>query len=125
MSTIKFLFDENANPRFKATLLRRQPAIDVLQVGDRGAPPRTTLDPDLLVYLEGARRILVSDNRKSMPGHLQDHWAHGGSCWGIFWIKPGTTFDHLAEDLELIWGTMDAEEWLNTTFWVPAFTRRT
>ena len=43
-------------------------------------------------------------------------------CWGIFTLKPGTAYDHLAEDLEFIWGTSEAEEWLNVTFWVPAFT---
>ena len=57
-----------------------------------------------------------------MPDHLQDHWAKGGVCWGIFTLKPDTTYDHLAEDLELIWGATEAEEWLNVTFWVPAFT---
>ena len=73
MGTIAYLFDENLDPRYKATLLRRRPEIDVLQVGESGAPPRGTKDPPILVYLEQTRRILVTSNRDSMPDHLQDH----------------------------------------------------
>lgn len=122
MSIIRYLFDENMDPGYRATLQRRRPGIDVVQVGDVGAPPHETPDQELLVYCERTFRILVTNNRKSMPGHLQEHWGQGGVCWGILWIKPGTTYDRLAEELELIWGTMEAEEWRDVTIWVPAFT---
>ncbi len=121
MSSLKYLFDENLDPRYKATLSRRRPEIDILQVGDPAAP-RGTKDPEILVYLEATHRVLVTNNRDSMPDHLQEHWAGGGVCWGVFTLKPGTTFHHLAEDLEFILAATEAEEWLNVTFWVPAFT---
>jgi hypothetical protein len=35
---IRFLLDENLNPRIKVGLLHHDPAIDVLRVGDLGAP---------------------------------------------------------------------------------------
>ena len=122
MSEIKYLFDENLDPRYKATLMRRQPAIDAIQIGEPGAPPRGTKDPEILSYLESERRILVTNNRDSMPDHLEDHRVKGGTNWGIFSLKPNTTFIRLAEELELIWGTTEAEEWLNMLIWVPAFT---
>ena len=121
MSAVKCLFDENLNPRFKATLVRRRPEIDVLQVGDAGAPPRGILDPQLLVYLEHTHRILITNNRESMPDHLRDHWSGGGICWGVFSVRRGTTYVRLAEERELLWGATEAEEWLNATIWVPSF----
>lgn len=122
MSPIKYLFDENMDPRFRSTLLRRRAEIDVLQIGDLDAPPRETADLEILLYTERTHRVLVTNNRDSMPDHLQEHWRNGGRCWGIFWVKPNTSFSKLAEELEFIWGTTEAEEWLDITLWLPEFT---
>ena len=35
---VRFLLDENESPRLKATLLRLNPAIDVLRIGELVAP---------------------------------------------------------------------------------------
>lgn len=52
---IRFLLDECESPRLKTALLRFNPAIDVLRVGDPGAPHLETLDPEILRYLEVAK----------------------------------------------------------------------
>ena len=116
---IKFLFDENMDPRYKAALLRLQPEIDVLQVGDPDAPPKGTSDSDLLQFLDRMRRLLVTSNRKSMPGELQAHWSSGGHIWGLCWARPGSSFLEVAEDLQLIWGASEAEEWIDRVEWIP------
>ena len=41
---IRFLLDENLNPRIKLALVHHDPTIDVLRVGELGAPPLGTLD---------------------------------------------------------------------------------
>ncbi|MBD2728416.1 DUF5615 family PIN-like protein [Nostoc sp. FACHB-892] len=74
---VRFLLDENLSPKLKTSVLRLNPAIDILRVGDAEAPPLGTLDPDILRYLELSQRILVTDNHKSMPEHLQEHWGDG------------------------------------------------
>ncbi|WP_193198885.1 hypothetical protein [Nostoc sp. MG11] len=38
-------------------------------------------------YLELSQRLLVTDNRKSMPGHLKEHWENGGHIWGLVWLR--------------------------------------
>lgn len=68
--------------------MRLNPAIDILRVGDSDAPSLGTLDPDILRYLELSQRLLVTDNRKSIPGHLEEHWAAGGHIWGLLWLRP-------------------------------------
>ena len=47
------------------------PVIDVLRVGDSNAPPLGAPDAEVLNYLALAQRLLVTDNHKSMPGHLE------------------------------------------------------
>jgi len=59
---VRFLLDENLSPRLKAALLRLSPTLDVVRVGDPGAPSLGTLDLDVLRYLELSQRILVTSN---------------------------------------------------------------
>jgi hypothetical protein len=47
---IRFLLDENLPPKLKIAVLRLNPAIDILRVGDSEAPSLGTLDPDILRY---------------------------------------------------------------------------
>ncbi len=67
---VRFLLDENLSPRLKVALQRLNPAIDVLRVGDPNAPPLGAPDAEVLNYLALTQRLLVTDNRKSTPGHF-------------------------------------------------------
>jgi hypothetical protein len=116
---VRFLLDENLPPRLKTALLRLDPAIDVHRVGDPGAPSRGTTDPDLLRYLETAGGMLVTSNRKSMPTHIEAHWAAGGHLWGVLWVRPGTPVGRLAQELYLVWEASEAEEWVDRLDWIP------
>ncbi|NEQ28649.1 MAG: hypothetical protein F6K28_58735, partial [Microcoleus sp. SIO2G3] len=75
---VRFLLDENLSPRLKVAVLRLNPAIDILRVGESYAPELGTPDPDVLRYLELSQRLLVTDNRASMPEHMEAHWSSGG-----------------------------------------------
>jgi len=116
---IRFLIDENLSKQIKIATLLLNSNIDILCVGDPDAPTFGTLDPDILRYLEGPRRLLITDNRKSMPGHLESHWAEGGKSWGIFWVRPQTPIGQLALEIILIWETTEAEEWIDRGDWIP------
>lgn len=116
---IRFLLDENIPPKLKTALMRRCPTVDVLRVGDANAPPLGTLDPEVLLYVEKTQRILVTNNRKSMPGHVADHFAAGGHHWGIFNIRDSASIVDLIEALELVWGASTADEWKDKSDWIP------
>ncbi len=116
---VRFLLDENLPPRLKLAVERLNPAIDILRVGAPGTPTLGTPDPEVLCYLEFSQRMLITDNRKSMPGHLEAHWAKGGHIWGLFWIRPLTPIGQLAQELILVWETTEAEEWINILDWIP------
>ena len=116
---VRFLLDENLSPRFRTALLRLNPEIDVLRVGDPGTPALNTKDPDILRYLSTSRRLLVTSNRTSMPDHLVEHWEAGDHIWGLLWVRPKTSIARLSQDLLLVWEASEAEEWIDRLEWVP------
>lgn len=116
---LRFLLDENLSPRVTLTLQRHYPAVDVVRVGDEGAPALGTLDPEILRWVEVNQRTLVTDNRKSLPGHIADHLANGGHHWGIFQVRKNAPLLRLAEALYVYWSVTEAEEWVDLTEWVP------
>lgn len=115
---LRYLLDENLSPRLTGALRRLEPLIDVLRVGDHGTPPLGTLDPDILIYLAATRRLLVADNRKSMPQHLADHAAAGFRHWGVFVVRKDAPIGALADELQLYWEASEAEEWIDRTEWL-------
>jgi hypothetical protein len=116
---IRYLVDENLSARVVATIQRHYPQLAVLRVGDPGAPAFGTLDPDILHWLEINQRVLVTDNRKSMPGHIADHIAAGGRHWGIFMVRKDAPLRTLADTLYVYWDVTDAEQWTNQMEWLP------
>jgi hypothetical protein len=115
---LRYLIDENLSTRLKGAIQRIEPLVDVLRVGDQGAPPLGTLDPDVLIYLTATRRLLVTDNRKSMPKHLVDHAAAEFQHWGIFVVSKDAPIGALADELYLYWEVSEAEEWIDRTEWL-------
>ena len=93
---VRLLLDENLPPRLKVAILRFNPAINVQWVGDSDTLPLGTLDPELLRYLQLSQWLLVTNNRKSMPQHLEAHWAAGGHIWGLFWLRHKATISKCA-----------------------------
>ena len=110
---VRFLLDENVPLLLQRALLRRKPCVDILRIGDPQSPPFGTLDPDLLVFLEQSKRLLITLNRASMPTHLQAHYAAGRRLWGILWVRKDATVRQLADELLLIWEASEAEEWID------------
>ena len=91
----------------------------MLRVGDEGAPSLGTFDPDILTWLEANQRVLVTDNRKSLPGHISDHLGAGGHHWGIFQVRKNAPLLPLAETLFVYWSVTEAEEWIDLVEWLP------
>ena len=116
---VRYLLDENLSPRLKLAVLRLNPEVDILRIGDPNTLPLSSLDPDVLIYLERSRRLLITDNRASMPGHLQDHWQRGKHIWGLLWVRPNTSMRVLAQELVLIWESTTADEWQDYLDWIP------
>lgn len=59
--TIKYLIDENLPPLYQQQLLRYQPGLTVLMLGEPTTPPKGTLDPEILIWCELNNFILVTN----------------------------------------------------------------
>ncbi|MEP6489305.1 DUF5615 family PIN-like protein [Microcoleus vaginatus GB2-A3] len=99
---LKYLRDENVTPIYATQLRRKRPDLVVWAVGEIGTPPKSTLDPEILVWCEDHNFILVTNNRKSMPVHLVDHLAQGGHIPGIFVLNQDLSIGQNIEELIVI-----------------------
>lgn len=119
MSEVRYLVDENTPRAIGDSLHRRQPELVVLIVGDDLAPPRGTLDPDILLWLEREGYGLITRNRRSMPRHLRDHLTAGHHVPGIFTLRPRASLGQIIDDLLLIWGASQLGEYTDQIVYLP------
>lgn len=119
MTQLRYLLDEHVNPRFKRALKNAAPELEVLVIGDLGTPPLKSLDPDILIWCEANTFSLVTNNRKSMPVHLQDHISQGRHVPPIFVMNSAMTFGNLVDELILIWRVCSAEEFWDQLLYLP------
>ena len=116
---VRFRLDENIPRRIQLTLAEKYSHVDVLRVGDSGCPPLQSPDEVILEYVAATQRILVTRNRKSMPGHVARLEADGLTHWGVFQVKPGTTYRQLINAILLFAEASNSEEWAGKVVWIP------
>ena len=119
MSDIQYLLDENVDPVFRTALLKQEPSMIVWKIGDPGVPPKGTQDPDILDWCEDNTFILVTNNRKSMPEHLTAHLAKGRHIPGILELNPNMSIGETIEELVLIWGASEPQEYQDLIIYLP------
>jgi len=109
MTPPRFLLDEHVSHAIQSQLLRLDPEVDVLAVGQPLAPPRGTLDSELLAWIEETGYILVTGNRRTTPKHVRAHYAAGHRIPGILLSRRGAGVGQIIEQLYLLWVASDAE----------------
>lgn len=119
MSEIKYPLDEHVDPHLKRALKKNWPDMVVWRVGDAGAPPLRSSDPDILIWCEANSFSLVTNNRASMLVHLRDHLDVGRHIPGIFVLSPKMKMGETAQELALIWGASEMEEYLDLLNHLP------
>jgi len=115
----RFLLDEHIDHTIQHQLRRRDPAIEVLVIGDPEAPRIGTLDPDILLWMEATGYILVTENRSTIPAHLAEHSTSGHHFPDILWIRPDTSIGRIVEELYMIWYTSTADEYTDRALFIP------
>lgn len=116
---VRFLLDEHVDPVMVAKCRQASAGIDIVHVGDPGAPPFGTLDPDLLRYCESEHRMLLTRDYSTMPGHIQDHLATGHHHWGVLYLRRGHGLDEYVHEVQLIAEASQAHEWQDVQDWIP------
>ena len=119
MSKIRYLLDENVNPVLRSALLKRDANLVVWQVGMPGVPDFGTLDSEILVWCEENEFILVTNNRKSMPVHLEEHLSEGRHATGILTLNENMSISETVDELLLIATASDLEEYQDIILYLP------
>ena len=114
-----YLLDEHIPSAYRTQLVYHEPSLTVWKIGDEGAPPKSTPDPEILHWCEQNDFMLVTNNRKSMPGHLADHLAAGHHVPGIITIDLNAPMGVVLEDLLLIVGASSGDELIDRILDVP------
>jgi hypothetical protein len=81
--------------------------IDVVRVGDPADLPLGTLDPDILIWAEKENRVVVTNDRNTMLGHLAAHLQAGHHCAGLFILRPHAPIPQIIDYLVLSAHTTD------------------
>jgi len=106
----RFSLDEHVPYAIQSRLLRLDAEIDVLVVGQPLAPPKGTSDRDILTWTEKTGYILVTANRRTIPEHVQAHYAAGRHIPGVLLLRRGASLRQIIEQLYLLWVASDAKE---------------
>ncbi len=113
------MLDEQLDTRVADGLKLLHPQFNVTYVGAKNALPKSTLDPDILDWIEQNGYILVTNNRKSMPVHIAAHFAQGRHFPGIITLTQEMSIGEVITDLEIIWGASEAEEYFDKITYIP------
>jgi hypothetical protein len=119
MNGFHWLLDENVGPNLRQALHDVFPEMTVWIVGDPGTPDYGTRDPAILQWCDENYFALVTNNRSTMPVHLQNHIAAGGHIPGIFILHPEMSMGETVDDLALIWDAAEPDEFLDQIVYLP------
>jgi hypothetical protein len=120
---VRFVLDENVRgplwDAIQAHNARGIDLVDAVRVGDRFDLPLGTPDPAILIWAEREARVLVTDDKKSMPAHLLGHLLSGRHSPGIFIIRFQSTIPQLISFLASVANSSDASEWADLITYMP------
>ncbi len=121
--SLPFVLDEHV-PRALWKAVQQHNALgvnplDVVEVGIPNDLPKGTPDPQLLLWAEREGRILVSRDRKTLPGHLAAHLTAGHRCAGIILVRRSATVPQIISFLEAVAYATDATYWRDRLESIP------
>jgi hypothetical protein len=114
---IRFLADASLREAIVRGCRRREPGMDFLSANDaklEGVP-----DPDVLRIAAEQKRVLVTDDFKTMPRHFAEFIQTHSSSPGVILVPQYLPIGQAIADLTLIWAVCDAEEWQNRIAAIP------
>jgi hypothetical protein len=113
---VKFQADADLNLVNVFSLLRQEPTIDFQTALAANFASRHDLD--VLAISATERRVLVTHDQKTMPDHFAEFVAHQEST-GVIIVPQHLPVSAVVDELLLIWGASEAEEWINRISYLP------
>ena len=119
MSQLRFLCDEDVSHDVIAFLRSAEPTVDILAVGEVGAPPKQTPDPVVYRAAVALGRALISGDRRTMSKAVTADLRAGGHNCGVIFLKSGHSVARYSITIHLIWFCETADDWLDRIDYIP------
>jgi len=93
--------------------------LDCQRVGDIPQLPIGTSDPVILRWTEAENRVLVSQDKSTLPNHLAEHLGAGRSSPGVMVVRPRVRLLAIFDYLVIAAYASQSEEWANGITYIP------
>jgi hypothetical protein len=113
---VRFQANADLDGRILRGLRRAAPEIDIRTAAEAGLAGLD--DPEVLQIATKFGRILVSQDRRTMPLHFARYKPAEGSP-GVVLLRESISIAIAIEELILIWSASDAQEWIGRLVWIP------
>lgn len=113
----RFLTDEDFEPAIIKGLRRRQPQLDLMTAVEASNLGKT--DSEVLAFAAQESRILVSHDKRTLPGHFADYLAAGHHSPGVLLVSRKVSISQAIDALLLVWGASQHDEWADTITRLP------
>ncbi len=121
--SLAFLLDEHLRGPLWTVALRHnlntEFPLDVVRIGDVGDLPLGTSDADLLLWAERENRILVTEDRRTMSQHLDNHLSSGHHSPGVFVVRSGFAWNSVLEILVLVAHAGESADYADLVTFLP------
>lgn len=114
--TPRFQADADFNHNIILALRRTEPALDIRSAYDGGVIGEP--DSSVLHIAAEAGRILLTHDRRTMPGHLA-RFLENRSSPGVIIVPQDLRIRTVVQHLVIIWTASDADEWRNQLSVLP------
>jgi len=114
--TLRFQADNDLDQRIVLATRRLNPTIDFQTAPELGLHGRA--DPEVLALAAQQGRLLVTHDRRTMPGHFETFIATQTSP-GLIIVARTLPIGPAAAWLHLLWAASAAEEYVNTIYSLP------
>ena len=115
--TVRFLADENFDHRIVNGLQRRVPNLDITTVQQVGL--RTLDDPTVLEWAAREGRILLTHDLATMKDFAYERVVAGVPMPGVFEIPEHLPIAVAIQDLLLIAGASEPDDWKDAVRYLP------
>jgi hypothetical protein len=76
-------------------------------------------DSTVIAFAAEENRILVSHDKRTLPGHFADYLAAGHHSPGVLLISRKVSIGQAIDALLLVWGASRHDEWSDTITRLP------
>ncbi|MDQ3920609.1 MAG: DUF5615 family PIN-like protein [Acidobacteriota bacterium] len=116
MTKLRFQADNDLDQRIVVAVRRLDPAVDFQTAAALGL--HHLPDPEVLALAAREGRILVSHDRRTLPGHFRDFVTSQHSP-GLIIVSQKLPVGRAAELLHLLWAASEAKEYTNVVYDLP------